>query len=298
MKPASFEYLAVGDVGEAIAALDRFEGHARCLAGGQSLVPLLNMRLVRPSAVVDLNRVPGLDAIEVRDGAVRLGALVRYTALELSPIARERLPLLARAVPFVGDRQIRNRGTLGGALCHADPSGEMALVAVTLGGSLRVAGPGGVREIDAADFFRGPYTTALEPADVLVGVSLPDHAGTATAVVEHARRHGDFAVVSVAALGEPAPDGTWRSVRIGLGGVADRPVFAGRASTLLAETRLEPDAVRAAGEAALAECDPASDVRASAEYRRHLIPIYVERALEALRGQRGGGNVRLKTGRR
>jgi carbon-monoxide dehydrogenase medium subunit len=286
MKPARFDYLAVDSVEEASAALARFEGNARCLAGGQSLVPLLNMRIVRPSAVVDLNRVPGLDRIdgEASAGRVRLGALVRYSTLEWSATVRDRLPLLARAVPLVGDRQVRNRGTLGGALCHADPSGEMALVAVTLGATLHVVGPAGARAIEAGDFFFGPYTTALEPAEVLVGVSLPDHAASAAVIVEHTRRHGDFAVVSVAAVGEPAPDGTWRRVRLGLGGVADRPILARRASSLLAGTRLERDAVRNAGEAALAECDPGSDVRASAEYRRHLIPIYVERALDALRG--------------
>jgi carbon-monoxide dehydrogenase medium subunit len=289
MKPARFDYLAVESADEAVAVLARFDGHARCLAGGQSLVPLLNMRLVRPAAIVDINRVPGLDGIDgtaPEDGArdvVRLGALVRYTALEHSPLVHERLPLLARAVPLVGDRQVRNRGTLGGALCHADPSGEMALVAVTTGATLHVVGPDGARDVAAVDFLLGPYATALGPADVLVGVSLPDHAAARAVVVEHTRRHGDFAVVSVAAVAEPAPDGTWRHVRLGLGGVSARPVLARRAASLLDGTRLEPDAVRGAGEAALAECDPGSDIRASAEYRRHLVPIYVERALGALR---------------
>ena len=272
------------------------------------------MRLVRPAAVVDLNRIPGLDGIdsaagvvaasghaEVADhrsgGGVGLGAMVRYSTLEWSAPVRARLPLLARAVPLVGDRQIRNRGTLGGALCHADPSGEMALVAVVLGATLHVIGPDGVRAIEAADFFLGPYTTALGPADVLVGLALPDHGRAATAVLEHTRRHGDFAVVSVAAVAEPAPDGTWRRVRLGLGGVADRPVLARRAAGLLEGTRLERDAVRAAGEAALGECDPGSDIRASAEYRRHLVPLYVERALDAMRAEPGNGARRADTGR-
>ena len=306
MKPAPFEYLAVDSVEEAVAALARFEGNARCLAGGQSLVPLLNMRLVRASAIVDLNRIPGLDRVDGAtgvaarpatadhrgDGAVSLGALVRYSVLESSAPVRERLPLLARAVPLVGDRQIRNRGTLGGALCHADPSGEMALAAAVLGATLHVTGPAGPRTIEAADFFLGPYTTALGPADVLVGIALPDHGRAATAVLEHTRRHGDFAVVSVAAVAEPAPDGMWHRVRLGLGGVADRPVIARRAAGLLEGTRLESEAVRAAGEAALGECDPGSDIRASAEYRCHLIPLYVERALGALRTEREGGAAR------
>ena len=152
MKPALFEYVVVDSAAQAVEALGRFDGDARCLAGGQSLVPLLNMRLMRPAAVVDINRVPGLDGIEVGDGVVRIGALARYSTLERSALVQERLPLLARAVPFVGDRQIRNRGTLGGALCHADPAGEMALTAVTLGGSISVASPAGRREIAVEDF--------------------------------------------------------------------------------------------------------------------------------------------------
>ena len=288
MKPAPLEYLVARTADEALALLERFEGDARLLAGGQSLVPLLSMRLLRPAAVVDIGRIPGLDGVAVDGGAVTVGALARYSALEASPTVRERLPLLARAVPFVGDRQIRNRGTLGGALSHADPAGEMALCAVTLGARLRAAGPAGAREIGAEDFFRGPYTTALEATEMLVEAVFPDGAGTLAVFAEHARRHGDFAVVSVAAAAEPGEGDTWQRVRIGLGAVADRPVFARRASALLAGTRLEPEAVREAAQLCLAEADPVSDVRASAAYRRHLIPIYVERALGELRSRRAG----------
>jgi carbon-monoxide dehydrogenase medium subunit len=217
---------------------------------------------------------------------------VRYAGLERSRLVEERVPLLARAVPYVGDRQIRNRGTLGGALCHADPAGEMALAAVALGATLSVSGPDGLRAIDAGEFFRGPYTTALGPADVLTGAVFPDGAGTVAAVVEHARRHGDFAVVSVAAAGRPGPGSEWEWVRIGLGGVADRPRFAARASSMLAGGRLDAAAVRAAGEAALDVAEPVSDIRASAAYRRHLVPILVERALEALQARALGGGPR------
>ncbi len=279
MKPAPLEYLAVATPEEALAALARFDGNARLLAGGQSLVPLLSMRLMRPTAVIDINGIAGLDRVEAEDGVVRIGALTRYSALEASAVVRERLPLLARAIPFVGDRQIRNRGTLGGALCHADPAGEMALCAVTLGARLRILGAAGRRELDAEAFFQGPYTTALEPTEMVEAVEFPDGAGTEAVVVEHARRHGDFAVVSVAVTGRRAPDGSWRWIRIGLGAVAERPRYARSASEALAGTRLD----RADAEAAAARClevaEPASDVRASAEYRRHLVPILVERAL-------------------
>lgn len=283
MKPAPLEYLRVTTRAEALAALERFDGNARLLAGGQSLVPLLSMRLLRPTAVVDINAISGLDAVTPEALGVRIGALARYSALESSDVVRARLPLLTRAIPFVGDRQIRNRGTLGGALCHADPAGEMALCAVTLAARLGIAGTAGRREVAADEFFLGPYTTALQPAEMLEDITFPDGDGTAAVVVEHARRHGDFAVVSVAATGRPAPDGTWPWVRIGLGAVADRPIYARRASEALSGTRLEPAAVREAAEACLEDADPPSDVRASAEYRRHLIPILVERALTRLR---------------
>lgn len=288
MKPAPLEYLVARTADEALDGLDRYQGAARLLAGGQSLVPLLNMRLMRPAAVIDINPIPDLAGVHPDGGVVRVGALARYSALESSAVVRERLPLLSRAVVFVGDRQVRNRGTLGGALCHADPAGEMGLCAVTLGATLSVQAPGGLRQVGAADFFQGPYTTALGPTEMLVEVAFPDGAGTVAGVAEHARRHGDFAVVAVAATGRPASDGTWQWVRIGLGAVADRPLYARRASELLTGRRLESEVVREAGRLAAEDADPPSDVRASAQYRRHLIPFYVERVLRELERGRGG----------
>ena len=282
MKPAPLEYLTASTTEQALAALARFDGNARLLAGGQSLVPLLTMRLLRPTAVIDITGIPGLDGIATDGSVLRVGALARYSALERSTVIRERVPLLAKAVPFVGDRQIRNRGTLGGALCHADPAGEMPLCAVTLGARLHIAGAAGRREVDAEAFFRGPYTTDLEPIEMLEAVEFPDGAGTEAVVVEHARRHGDFAVVSVAATGRPGPDGRWRWIRIGLGAIADRARYARRASEGLAGTRLARADVEAAAARCLEEAEPATDVRASAAYRRHLVPILVERALADL----------------
>jgi len=293
VKPAALEYLRATSPVEAVALLERYDGTARLLAGGQSLVPLLSMRLVRAAAVIDVNPIRDLDGVvPTGDGALAIGALARYSALERSPLVHARAPLVARAMPFVGDRQIRNRGTLGGALCHADPAGEVALCAVTLGAALRLLGPAGERRVSAEEFFLGPYTTAAQPAEMLLDVTVPDGTGTIATLVEHARRHGDFAVVSAAVVGAPGGDGAWRWVRIGLGGVADRPVYARRASEMLAGRRLDADAMRAASDAALEVADPASDVRASAEYRRHLIPIYVERALASLEEQRCRGSAR------
>ena len=289
MKPPVFEYIMADSTASAIAALQRYDGNARMLAGGQSLVPLLNMRLVRPAALIDINGIPGLDTVSETSDEVRIGALARYSALERSATVQRRLPLLAEAITYVGDRQVRNRGTLGGSLAQADPTGEMPVAALALDATLGVAGPDGARKIRVADFFLGPYTTALGPADMIVDVTFSAPAGSVGAIAEHARRHGDFAVVSVAATGVRGGDGVWAGVRVAMGGVADRAVFAERASALLSGTRLEPQVVRAAGEACVAAADPSSDVRASVDYRRHLIPVYLERVVDLLVARATGG---------
>jgi aerobic carbon-monoxide dehydrogenase medium subunit len=200
----------------------------------------------------------------------------------VSRAVRERLPLLAEAVTYVGDRQVRNRGTVGGSLAQADPSGEMPLVALALGATITVLGPGGERTVAAGDLFLGPYQTSLEPDEMITEVAFPTVPGAVGVLVEHVRRHGDFAVVAVAAVGRPDGDGRWRSVRVALAGVGPH-AFVGAE---LDETALEPDTARAVGEACAQAADPSSDVRASAEYRRHLVPIYVERALRGLRERR------------
>lgn len=282
MKPAPFEYVVAGSPGEAVSALASHDGDARILAGGQSLVPMLNMRLLRPAAVVDVNRIEGLGDIREASGEVRVGALARYATIEFSPAVRARLPLLAEAVTYVGDRQVRNRGTLGGSLAQADPSGEMPLVALALGATVTVLGPDGERPVRADELFLGPYQTSLEPDEMITEVAFPSVPGAVGALVEHVRRHGDFAVVAVAAVAEPAGGGTWRSVRVALAGVGPH-AFVG---TELSATALEPDDVRAAGEACAGAAEPSTDVRASAEYRRHLVPVYVERALRLLRERR------------
>jgi aerobic carbon-monoxide dehydrogenase medium subunit len=288
VKPAPFAYERASSVEEAIALLGRYEGDARLLAGGQSLVPLLNMRLLMPSAVIDVNGVPGLDEIREEGDEVAIGALTRYCTIEWSPTLGSRLPLLTEIVRYVGDRQVRSRGTLGGSLAHGDPTGEMPLAALALGATIVVQGAGGRREVPAEEFFLGPYYTVLEPEEMLVEVRFPVRR-TVSAVAEHARRHGDFAVIGVAAVGEPNGDGGWGPVRVALSGVSDAPFLAAEASELLSGTKLEPDVVERAVAAAAAAADPPDDVRASADYRRHLIPIYVRRALEALQARRSEG---------
>ena len=282
MKPAPFAYHRPTTVAEAVARLGAYGGGARVLAGGQSLVPMLNMRLWRPAALVDINDVDELDDVRAEGERTVLGALVRYSTLERSPVVAERLPLLARVVRHVGDRQVRNRGTVGGALVQGDPTGELPLAALVLGAVVTVVGPAGTRRIPLAELYVGSYATVLEPDELLVAVEFPAHPQHA-AFAEFCRKHNDFAVVSVAATGDRDDDGRWRGVRIALGGVADSPVLAEAAGSAVEGTTLDETAVVAAARAALDVVDPPTDVRATAEYRRHLVPVYVRRVLAELR---------------
>lgn len=286
MKPGPFGYHQAASVSDAVRLLSSYEGTARVIAGGQSLMPMLNMRLIRPDALIDVNRVPGLAEIQTAGDTTVLGALVRYTTIEQSPLIAKRLGLLARMVRHVGDRQVRNRGTIGGSLAHGDPTAEMPLACLALGASVTVTGPSGSREVPVAGLYQGPYATVLEPCEVLTEVRFPRAPGH-FAFAEQCRRHNDFATVSVAAVGDRARDGTWTAVRVALGGVADQPVLAARAGAAASGSRLDDDSIATAAEAALDVADPPSDVRASAEYRRHLIPVYVRRVLTELRSAGG-----------
>jgi carbon-monoxide dehydrogenase medium subunit len=243
---------------------------------------MLSMRLIQPDALVDLNRLAELAGTRTAGDMTVLGALVRYTTIEQSPVIAGRLGLLARMVRHVGDRQVRNRGTIGGSLAQGDPTAEMPLACLVLSASVRVTGPGGHRELPVADLFQGSYTTALGPCEVLTEVLFP-RAPARFAFAEQCRRHNDFAVVSVAAVGDRQPDGTWSGVRVALGGVADQPVLATTAGAIASGSQLPDAAIADAAEAALEVADPPSDVRASADYRRHLVPIYVRRVLTELR---------------
>jgi carbon-monoxide dehydrogenase medium subunit len=282
LKPAPFGYHRAASVADAVALLAAYDGSARVIAGGQSLMPMLNMRLLRPDALVDVNGLRELADVRQAGEATVLGALVRYTAIERSQVIAERLGLLPAVVRHVGDRQVRNRGTIGGSLAHGDPTGEIPLACLVLGATVRAAGPSGRREIPVAALYQGSYATVLEPGEILTEVVFP-RSPRFFAFFEQCRRHNDFAVVSVAAVGDRAADGTWSGVRIGLGGVADQPVLAGAAAAAVAGSALADESITAAAQAALDVVDPPSDVRASAEYRRHLVPVYVRRALTALR---------------
>jgi carbon-monoxide dehydrogenase medium subunit len=285
VKPGPLGYHRATSVSHAVQLLSGYEGTARVIAGGQSLVPMLSMRLIQPDALIDVNRLAELAEVRVTGDTTVLGALVRYTTIEQSPLIAGRLGLLARMVRHVGDRQVRNRGTIGGSLAQGDPTGEMPLACLALGASVRAVGPAGQRELPMTDLYLGSYATVLEPCEVLTEVVFP-RAPTHFAFAEQCRRHNDFAVVSVAAVGDRGPDGTWAGVRVALGGVADQPVLAAAAGAIASGSRLTDEVIAGAAQAALEVADPPSDVRASADYRRHLIPIYVRRVLTELRSGR------------
>ena len=282
MKSADFAYHRPGDIAEAVRHLQDYDGGARVLAGGQSLMPMINMRLWRPDAVVDINGLTDLTGLTVEGDETRIGALVRHSTLEFSPLVAERLPLLKAMVAFVGDRQVRNRGTIGGSLVQGDPTGEMPLGCLVLGATVHVLGPSGARAITMEDLYEGAYAATLAPDEVLTEVHVPPHPPH-FAFRECCRRHNDFCVLSVAATGPIADDGRWRGLRIGLGGVNDTPVLAEASMALLEGSRLDDADIAAAGQAAREAIDPPDDIRGSAEYRAHLVPLYVARVLRDLR---------------
>jgi carbon-monoxide dehydrogenase medium subunit len=282
VKAASFDYVKPATVDEALQALDEHLGMARVLAGGQSLVPMLGMRLMRPSALVDINGLTEeLGRIEARGAETVVGALVRYAAIESSPVVSERLPLLQHVVRYIGDRQVRNRGTIGGALAQADPTGEMALACLVLDATIVACTIEGEREIPAAEFFAGSYASVLEAEELLVGIRFPlapDH----FQFFERGRKHNDFAVLSVVAAGSRGEDGAWTGVRLGLGGVNDRPMLATAAAAALEGRAWDAELIDEAASLAMEVVDAPDDVRASAAYREHLVPIHVRRVLREL----------------
>lgn len=281
MKPAPFRYARPSTLAEAIALLAEAPGESKVLAGGQSLVPMLNMRLVRPAVLVDVNRLRELTGItETAAGGLRIGALTRHVELAASPAVIARAPLLAEAARHVGHAAIRNQGTLGGSVAHADPAAELPAALVGLDAQVRVTGPRGTREIACDAFFRGLLTTALEPDEILAAIEIPAPPA-AWGFAEIARRPGDFALAGVAAAfrvapGEPARLGEARLVGFGVG---DRPLRLSRAERLLAGVALDAEVAARAGAAAGPDCDPPSDVHGSADYRRHLATVLTERAL-------------------
>jgi CO/xanthine dehydrogenase FAD-binding subunit len=284
MKPAAFDYHRPTSLDEALALFAELGPDAKALAGGQSLVPAMNFRLARPGVLVDLNALGALASIEeTADGGLRIGAMTRQRAVERSPAVARRAPLLAEAMPWIAHPQIRNRGTVGGSLAHADPSAELPAVMLALDARFVARSRGGARTIPASEFFTGILSTALEPTELLAAVEIPARARhSGAAFVEVARRHGDYALVGVAAEVVLDEQGTCAAARIALLSVGDTPVLAGNAMSALVGRKPDPTAIdEAARAAAERDIEPPSDIHASTAYRRHLAAVLVGRALRA-----------------
>jgi carbon-monoxide dehydrogenase medium subunit len=282
VKPPAFEYHRPAGLDEALALLAEHPG-AKPLAGGQSLIPAMNFRLAAPAALIDLNGLGELSGITTLDGGgVRLGAMTRHHAIETNDLVRERAPLLAETMPFIAHPQIRNRGTVGGSLAHADPAAELPAVMVALEATMVIRGPGGERRVSAEQFFTGLFATALQPGELLVAVELPCMpARSGWAFLEMARRHGDYALVGVTVLLALDDAGRCAGARITLLSVGEGPVLATRAMARLAGQVPDTDTIREASElAGGGDVDPPSDIHASAAYRRQLARVLTRRALE------------------
>ncbi|HEX8430490.1 MAG TPA: xanthine dehydrogenase family protein subunit M [Longimicrobium sp.] len=281
MKPAPFDYHRPASVDEALALLAEHGYDAKLLAGGQSLVPAMNFRLAAPAVLIDLNRIAGLDSITETDGGVRIGAMVRQRIAERSPVVAARAPLIAETLPFVAHAQIRNRGTMGGSIAHADPAAELPAVMLALGARFEVRGAGGARFVAADDFFTGLFATALEPEEILVGMEIPAaEPRSGFAFDELSRRHGDFALAGVAAAVRLDADGRCSDARIALLSVGDGPVLAVHAAAALVGQLPTTEAIAAAADAAARlDIDPPADIHATAAYRRHITGVLVRRVL-------------------
>jgi carbon-monoxide dehydrogenase medium subunit len=280
VKPAPFAYAKAKSLDHAIELLARPDGEARLLAGGQSLIATLNMRLSAPKLLIDLNGVDGLAGIAVKSGMVEIGALTRHVEAERSDAIAEHAPLIALAMPHIGHAAIRNRGTLGGSLAFADPAAELPACLVALGGEVEIAGPRGKRTVRADDFFKGLFETALGPGDVLTAIRVP--AATPESRVgfaEFARRHGDYAMVGLAATAQADGKGLG-DVRLAYFGVGNIPLRARKAETKLTEGNID-DAVQALA----ADLDPSGDVQATGATKKHLAGVLLRRVAKQLMEQ-------------
>jgi carbon-monoxide dehydrogenase medium subunit len=283
MKPAIFEYFAPATFDETLELLHEQGDEAKILAGGQSLMPLMNLRLARPKTIVDINRLGGLDGITTTGkGGLAIGALARQRAVEKSPLVREQNPLLASAMPLIGHFQIRNRGTMGGSLAHADPAAELPALAVLLGCEFSLTRKGGVRVVPAAEFFLGYMATAIEPGELLTEIRFPSwRPGTVWAFDEMARRKGDFALVGVALRAELDGGANIQDVAIVMFGVGGKPQRIASAEAMLKGRRVDRGVLRELGRVVAEELEPDSDIHASAEYRKEVGGVLARRALES-----------------
>ncbi|MGO8908719.1 MAG: FAD binding domain-containing protein [Bradyrhizobium sp.] len=281
MKPASFKYIAAVSLEHALSLKAEYGDDAKFLAGGQSLIPTMNFRLAQPAILIDINRIEGLGVIRARDGGgACVGALTRYRTLERDPGFAGMFPLIAEALPHIAHSQVRNRGTIGGNLAHADPASELPAIAVALGARFHVQAAERERWCDAPEFFVGALTTDIQPDEMLVEIELPlPKPRTGSCFMEVARRRGDFAIVGVAATMTLGDRGECTHVRLAFCGVGETPINASSAADILKGRALTEEAARDVAASVQTMIDPGGSVHATADYQRHIAGVLTERAL-------------------
>ncbi|TMB66054.1 MAG: xanthine dehydrogenase family protein subunit M [Chloroflexi bacterium] len=290
MLPAPFEYHAPRTIDEALDLLDQFGDEGKVLAGGQSLIPLLKLRFASPGHLVDINKIKELDFIEERDGTLRIGPLFRHKAAERSSLLTSRYQVMADAAPQIADPIIRNRGTIAGSVAHADPSGDWGSVLLAMDADLVLRSKRGSRTVKARDFFSGPFSTALEPTEILSEIRIPAaKAMTGGAYLKLERKVGDFATVAVA-VHLRMDDGKVGSAGIGLTAVGPQNIKAEKAEAVLRGAQLDDDVIKEAAALAAEAADPKADQRGSVEYKRNIVRVFTQRGLKrAAERARGGG---------
>ncbi|HWP84455.1 MAG TPA: xanthine dehydrogenase family protein subunit M [Terriglobia bacterium] len=282
MIPPQFDYYRPQTLSEALAILSEYQEDAKVLAGGQSLISVLKLRLANPRCLVDLGQLEGLRYIrEEADGSIAIGAMTTYAEIRASQLLQSKCPLLPQTAAVIGDVQVRNRGTIGGSMAHADPAGDMPAAVLALGADLKAVGPQGERWMKAEEFFQGLYATQLRADEVLTEIRLPATTGRKTAYRKAARRPSDFAIVGVAVSLKTAPDGSCQDLAVAVTGVSDRPYRATALETKLKGTRLTPQQIAEAAPAITAGMDVNANIHASAEFRAHLARVYFTRTLSA-----------------
>jgi aerobic carbon-monoxide dehydrogenase medium subunit len=286
MYPARFEYFAPTTVEEAVSILERYGDDAKVLAGGQSLIPLMKLRFAAPRALVDVNRIPGLDQLYEDNDMLNVGALVRHKACEHSGLLRKSYDVLADAAPQISDPIVRNLGTVAGSLAHADPQGDWGSALLAAGGSVQAQGPSGTRTIPLDEFFQGPFTTALEPTEVVTWVQVPEPKSPCSgAYLKLERKVGDFATAAVG-VHVAFSNRTVEQAGIALTGVGARNMRAQAAEDALAGHELDDEAIDEAARLAAEAAEPREDIRGSAEYKRNVVRVFTDRALRKARERR------------
>ncbi|HYY25652.1 MAG TPA: xanthine dehydrogenase family protein subunit M [Candidatus Udaeobacter sp.] len=281
MIPAPFEYCSPRSIAEAVNFLAAHRDDVKILSGGQSLLPLMKMRLAKPGYVVDIGRIPGLDTI-VEDGDhIVIGAMVTHAQMEYSDLLKKRCPLLSQTAASIADVQVRNRGTIGGSLAHADPAGDMPAAILALEAEIKAVGPNGERWIKAEDFFLGLLMSVLEPDEIVAAVKVPATVGEKTAYLKAAPRSSGFAVVGVAVRMALDASGACNRMAVGITGVTDKAYRADRVEKMLIGRKLDPQLIETAAAEATHNIDVIEDINGSIEYRTHLTHVYVVRAIQA-----------------